>query len=469
MFRSTMKTVVAFMICTVMLAGMLPLNSQAAVLWEEDTLSSVYDPQGNYYTYAPTIIRDGNIEHMWTCHNAEEGVFRDHIYYTKRVDGIVTESRSVLPPGASEAWDSYHVCDPTVLGGKFLFDGSEYDYAMFYLGNDVDGVHHNQIGVAFSNDLEGDWTRYPNPIVSYPNDGFWGVGQPSATSVDGQGHLLLFYTRGDPEMTAGYRIELNLRDMSAPVIGEPLRLTVDGLKDLNGEQDWFNNFDVTYDPSRDRFYAVRDVHPFPSNVPGYITRGVQIVSIEGSSVWGGGGTWKVEGTLNTAVTGFPRNHNAGLLRTPFGTLPEPDKVEVYFADSAEAPNLIGEAEFTYDIWRMEGALNEANPVVTAEIANMSKRHLSVLALVTDLNTNVTELQGITTWRSSGFWIGYRLFDEEGYLLEAGTAYKDRVKADGSFTIPVNMPNVQVESVKLEVYLLSPEGRRVTRVAGMIDL
>jgi hypothetical protein len=470
MYRNPIKALLLFSLMVVIFLGVLSPIAKAAVLWDSSSLTSVYDPQGNLYTYAPTVVRDGNTEHMWTCHNAEDGVIRDNIYYTKRVNGVVTESRSVLGPGPNGAWDSFHVCDPAVLAGKFNFEGTVYDYAMFYLGNDIDGVTHNQIGVAFSNDLEGNWIRYPQPIVTYPNDGFWGVGQPSATSVDGQGHLLLFFTKGDPQMTAGYRIEMNLSDMANPVIGAPLHLTDAGLKDINGNQDWFNNFDITYDPTRDRFFAVRDVHPFPSNTPNFISTSVQIVSIAGGSVWGGGGEWKVEGTLNAAVTGFPRNHNAGLLRTVYGILPNPNQVEVYFADSDAAPDLVGKAEFTYDIWTIKGELNNADPLTTIEINKLFSKQLEVHSLVTNLNTNVTNLNGTTSMKDRDLWVGYRIFNQQGYLLEAGTAFKDRINQDGSFSIPFLKPiGIHNEEVRLEVYLLSAKGKSVESVSGKVEM
>ncbi|QMV42655.1 glycoside hydrolase family protein [Cohnella cholangitidis] len=452
------------LILTVLLA-VIPLTSvSAAVVWNQDTLSKAYDPEGNRYAYAPSVIREGDVEHMWTCHNDADGVIKDHIYYTRIENGTVTETKSVLQAGAEGSWDSMHVCDPNVVAGKFNYGGTEYDYALFYLGNDVDGSSHNQIGVAFSDDLSGDWVKYPNPVVAYPNDGFWGVGQPSATSIDGQGRIMLFFTKGDPSATAGYRIDMNLNQMANPVIGPAVQLTNAGLVNANGQPDFLNNFDIAYDPSRDRFIAIRELHPYPAGTPNYITDSQQIVSIDGGSVWGGGGQWKIEGTLSPSTTGFARNHNGGLLRTAHGTLPNPSLVEAYFTDSDAAPNLTGRAEYTYDVWRITGQLTDGDVVLQQELPGFKGKHFSVAMMTENLNTGefllhgAIDEKGLKKGKDQPIWIGYRIFDSNGDLVEAGTAYRDRIAQDGSFSIPMIKPSGQ--SAKLEVYLLSSKGKTI---------
>lgn len=475
--RSVRKALrIAGVTAFVLLLAVIPLSgAQAAVEWNSGTKTNVYDPAGNRYAYAPAVIREGDTEHMWTCHNAADGEIRDHIYYTRIVGGTVAESRSVLQAGPEGAWDSFHVCDPSVVAGKFRYGGTTYDYALFYLGNDVDASYHNQIGIAFSNDLSGDWVKYPQPIVEYPNDGYWGVGQPSATSIDGQGRVLLFFTRGDPSATAGYRIDMNLNDMSSPQIGSPIRLTTDGLTDSGGNPDWLNNFDIAYDPSRDRFIAVRELHPYPSGNPSYISESLQIVSIDGGSVWGGGGTWKVEGTLGPAMTGFPRNHNGGLLRTAYGTLPEPGSVEAYFTDSAAAPDLVGRAEFTYDIWRIKGALTDGDVVVEKPLSGFEGKRFSLSSMTVNINTNEIKLHGkvdpkiVKENEERNVWIGYRIYDLQGYLIEAGTAYRDRIDADGAFSIPVVKPQGEDGGrVRFEVYLLSAKGKTIESLERKVE-
>lgn len=451
------------LLALVLIFAVLPLQTaKAAVLWNSPTLTEVYNPTGNTYAYAPTVIRDGSTEHMWTCHNAQDGVIKDHIFYTKIVNGSVVESKSVLEAGPEGAWDSYHVCDPAIVAGQFQYSGVMYDYALFYLGNDVNASYHNQIGVAFTNDLSGEWVKYPSPIIEYPNDGYWGVGQPSATSIDGQGGLLLFYTKGDPNTTGGYRVQLNLNDMSAPVIGTPLPLTNNGLTDSNGNPDWLNNFDMVYDPTRDRFFAVRDQRPFPSDNPAYISASLQVVSMEGSFVWGGGGSWKVEGALSSAISGKPRNHNASLLRTPYGTLPDPAKTEVYFTVSLAGPALSTIPEYTYDIWRVEGELTDGDSILEKPLTAFSSKLFSVDRLTHNLNTNVFEIHGSSKKKINQAWVGYQMFDTRGYLIEAGTAYPNAINEEEKFKIPILKPaGIDSQTIRLEVYFLSAKGQKLS--------
>lgn len=459
------KAMLMLVMGCLMLLSAFPVS--AAVMWNSSSLDEVYNPVGNKYSYAPTVIQDGDTTHMWTCHNNVDGVIKDHIYYTKIENGNVVSSYSVLQAGGSGAWDSYHVCDPAVVQGQFQLNNETYQYAMFYLGNDVNASYHNQIGVAFAKTIEGPWVKYNQPVITYPNDGYWGVGQPSVTSVDGQGHLLLFYTQGDSVQTTGYRVEVNLSNMSQPSIGQPLQLTTAGLLDKNGAQDWLNNFEMVYDPTRDRFYAVRDQHPFPGTAPNYITENVQVVSIAGAHVWGGGGTWKVEAGLTSAQTGFARNHNAGILRSSYGTLPSPNSIDIYFTDSEAVPNLTGPAEYTYDIWKITGELNELDPVAYQDLSNATGHFIKAEQLSRNLNTNSLLLHGSVSSNRASVWIGYKVYDSKGLLLDAGTAYKGLVDEAGSFALPLLADLRADKSYRLQIYTMNARG--VTTASGNVTM
>ena len=339
-----------------------PAFQTQSVSWGLGTLREVYNPNGNIYSYAPSVIVDGNTEHIWTCHNRDSGVIKDYIYYTKRVNGSVVSSVPVLSASAS-GWDSVHNCDPSVVRSNISYNGTGYSYAMFYLGNDQNCSCHNYIGVAFAQNIAGPWTKYPNPLLSPPNNGSWGVGQPSATSVDGQGRFLLFYTDGTNAdwsvPPVAYRRDIKLGNMANPVIGPAVQVTNAGLTGRTGGPDYLNNFDVAYDASRDRFYAVREQHPYPSASPNYIGASLQLMSIEGSSIWNGGGTWRVEGSINPGTTDFARNHNGGLKRTAYGGLPNATQLSTVFTRACAQENGAScpTAEWTYDLWELGGSLD----------------------------------------------------------------------------------------------------------------
>lgn len=329
-----------------------PTLQVAAVSWNTVSLREVYNPSGSRYTYAPSVIVEGNTEHIWTCHNDVDGSVRDHVYYTRRVNGGVVESRSVLGPAANGRWDDLHICDPSVVRSDVRYGGVDYDYAMFYLGNDRDCSCNNAVGVAFAQNIGGPWVRHPDPLVPWSDASAWGVGQPTATSVDGQGRFLLFYTQGDSSGTRAFRRDVTLGNAGFSV-GAAVQITNAGLTGTNGSADYLNNFDMAYDGSRDRFYAVREQHPYPSSDPNYIGTSLQVVSIDGASIWNGGGMWRVEGSITPSLTGLARNHNGGLKRSPYGGLLSGTQVSVMFAESCAD---CGSSLWSYDLWEVNGGL-----------------------------------------------------------------------------------------------------------------
>ncbi len=70
---------------------------------EAASLRPVHNPPERSYSYAPSVIVDGATEHIWSCQNTQPGVIRDHIFYTRRVRGVIRESRSVLSAGLAGA------------------------------------------------------------------------------------------------------------------------------------------------------------------------------------------------------------------------------------------------------------------------------------------------------------------------------------------------------------------------------
>ncbi|MCX7920441.1 MAG: hypothetical protein N3B21_00240 [Clostridia bacterium] len=323
-------------------------------------IREVYNPAGKFYVYAPAAVKIGDTEHYWVCRNRDEGIIKDSIFYFVR--GQEQNAVEVLSPGSAGSWDSMHVCDPSVVAGEFTYNNKAYKYAMFYTGNDKDASLHNQIGVAFSEDLLT-WTKYSKPIVTFSQSDYWGVGQPSATSVE-RGRVLLFYTRGDSQKTATLRREINLGNItdSSDVENHPIKiseneLTTDGLTDFYGKPgDYLNNIDVAYDPKHDTFYAVREQHPYSLDEPSFIGVSLQIVSIPAANVWGGGGSWSVEGRIDPNLTGFKRNHNAAIEKTLYGSLPDSDKLRVVFSDSSLEGTLESpeneRVEWSYDLWEV---------------------------------------------------------------------------------------------------------------------
>jgi hypothetical protein len=356
----------------------------ATVTWDPNTNSFVYhhqDANGNtdYYSYAPSVIIDGSTEYVYTCHNSNADQIVDNIWLTEfnRSTGQVIFDQSVLQPTPG-SWDSAHTCDPSVLKSNVNLNGNPYSYVMFYLGTDQTDDNHNQIGVAFANSPEGPWTKFTGHVVGYDmvqsspgcyiNSTYscWGVGQPSATSVDGNGRILLFW-RGSN--TGAFRGDINIGNITDtgqwPVWNSYIAVTTSGLTDAHGESDSLIDYDVAYDWTRDRFYAVREQRdnsiPYcsPTN-PTFICQSLQVNSIAASSIWSGGGSWSVEAVIDPTLTGNPRNHNAGIARNWDGTISDPSKVTVMYtvacADSTNIPCNGTYPVWTYSLWQVSGSI-----------------------------------------------------------------------------------------------------------------
>lgn len=340
-----------------------PSASPEPIVWDPESISAVYQPAEGFYAYAPSVVRDGDTEWIWTCHNDEHRVIRDHIYLTKRVAGAVVESRSVLQPGAAGAWDSFHTCDPSVVKGRFDLQGTRYSYAMFYLGNDVDASAHNQIGVAFAKDPEGPWIRLPAPIVTADDPVAWGVGQPTAISLAANsGRVLLAYTRGDSS-TRAYAVTVDLSSAGRPKVTAEVQLPNAGLTGSDGAGDYLNGFDIALDASRKQIVLVREQHPYPKDNPWWIGASVQVDAIALKDFVRGQGAWTPLGDVDRRLTGFSRNHNAGMVRTWSGELVDPDRPEVVFTSSCSSLPTVDDQDwsqatcdslYSYRLWSVSG-------------------------------------------------------------------------------------------------------------------
>lgn len=321
--------------------------------WQAGSLKEVYVPPAGEYSYAPATVQVGSTRWVWTCHNAQSRVIRDHIYMEKFEHGRLVSDTSVLQ-GTDGNWDSFHTCDPSVIAGRFHFRDIAYRWAMFYLGNDLDASAHNQIGVAFAKTPDGPWVKDPTPVVPFADRTQWGAGQPTAVTADARtGRVLLMYTQGDTATRAFWR-SVDLGQDAGPVVSPARPVPTAGLRGTDGSVDYLNNYDVAYDPGRHSFLAVREQHPYPSDNPSWIGSSVDVDMIDAAGLLRGTGTWHSLGAVTQTLTGLPRNHNAGLVRTSTGTLPRESAVTVMFTSSCSGPTC--DSLFNYDLWEVTGTL-----------------------------------------------------------------------------------------------------------------
>jgi hypothetical protein len=339
-----------------------------------------------YYQYAPSVVQTSDTQRIiYYCANTVEYVSssgnaleatHDHVLFsvgTRQPDGAYAFARSQvalrprLEPGdphhdpATPAWAGYHICDPDVVKGSFTYTtpqtGSKtYTWAMFFTGADNDDHgddgRFNVVGVALATSPLGPWTIVASPLIDITEPDYnaagYGVGQPSATSVDQQGNLLLFYSgldcaaldTPDPSCDVAGRgtavRTLSLSNANAPVLGGRSFVTTAGLTPepfLPGSGRFLHNASWAYDPSRASFVISRDTGPLDGNE---VQANIEVARISGSSIWSGGGTWMVTGQITSAQTGYRWNHNSGLVRDVYGGLAfqrplDYSGVDVYFA------------------------------------------------------------------------------------------------------------------------------------------
>ena len=234
-----------------------------------------YVPDG-YYRYAPSTLVESGVRHVFYCRNVTSRVVVDGIYHAvQAADGTLGAETLVLAPADSTgtAWDSYHVCDPSVIAGAFYYEGHTYRYLMAYLGvkgrpgdTASDGAKciNNKVGLAVSDSLTGGWVRMgANPVVITEHTDWWGVGQPSLLSVDGAGKVALFYA-GDYETRL---LNLDFTDAAATTaslgtkVGDQgILLGKTGVMDLVGTslKMTITNADFAYDDVRKLLYMIAD-------------------------------------------------------------------------------------------------------------------------------------------------------------------------------------------------------------------
>lgn len=283
------------------------------------------DDPGKFYNYCPSYIQTSPDERViFYCKNRDAGRIVDSIYTRKAIldDGVwVWGEQSAALRHSDSGWDSIHVCDPDVKKGRFLMDGHEYSWVMFFLATDQSNNNHNQIGVAFADSIGGPWEKWAgNPLVISSSLENWGVGQPSAVSLDKAGKFLLFYSGVDSTTTLAVR-EIDLSDMGTPQIGPAVNVASRGLTEADGGgTNFFHNVGVALDEKTGNLYAVRERGPAPMENPTFISGQLQVLYAPVQDILAGKGIWTVDGNVTPTESGRPRNHNAAILTDPYGLL-----------------------------------------------------------------------------------------------------------------------------------------------------
>ncbi|MGC8668716.1 MAG: hypothetical protein ACP5VE_11435 [Chthonomonadales bacterium] len=312
-------------------------------------LRPAFTPPPKHYNYAPCFVQVPGQLHVWYCANLKSGNVTDAICHRRALwsrHGWAwgPETVALQPAQGRLAWDCRHVCDPEVVGGYFRFRGKRWRYLLLYLGTNAEASTHNQVGAALADSLEGPWHRYPRPIIPYTSAAsggivgeaggwlvyrFWGVGQPSAISLDGRGRLLIFYSRGE-EASGEEMLEADLSDLDrGPLVGSPVQVPGNGIR--SGREAIsapVNNVGIAR--GKDRYlYMVCDgpLHT-DGRKPDFISAEVGLFRIKWRDLRRRAGRWERVAVLDAASTGWPRNHNACILKDLLGRVPMEHRISL---------------------------------------------------------------------------------------------------------------------------------------------
>ncbi len=308
--------------------------------------NKLFDAKSSYgiYNYCPSVIElEDGTRYIYYCTNQTSYQVIDYVGCRKgtpNADGTYTWSAETVVFSPSEnLWDSMHTCDPSVIKGSFTYGGTEYAYLMAYLGCTSTDNQENKVGLAVANSPEGPFVRVgTTPIVDFTKDPSttvfqWGVGQPSLVSIDKEGKVWLFYTRGDKNGTRSVVRECDFSNLDAPVMGDEVTIATTNLVELDGDRDIINNADFAYDAKKDVFYSASDCHPNPSSEPNYIASHFRVTSFKGTDF--AKASWKYLATVGPDDTSYARNHNVGLVRDEYGHIPARGYLTVYYTVSVE--------------------------------------------------------------------------------------------------------------------------------------
>lgn len=292
-----------------------------------------------HYNYAPSIIQDEyGIRYGFICENRDPFEIVDYVYLYK---GIPTENGYVWQPGTeiiapSElGWDNIHICDPDVREFETTYKGEKYSWIMTYLGVDQWDCKHNQIGLAISKNIEGPYIKFEgNPLVPYEDRTKWGVGQ-STTIVKDSTTILLFYS--STTENGGFCMrEIKLNDLDNIELGEEKRIPFMGS----------NNYPAM---SEENIYVVSEMRVGPiDEIPtwvgdvsrlAYMPRTEDMFSEQNNN-------WIEIGHVGPEESGFPRNHNPGILTDTKGYMLNENELVMYFTPAMTGENWL----WSYDLY-----------------------------------------------------------------------------------------------------------------------
>jgi len=293
-----------------------------------------------HYDYAPSIIQDEyKIRYGFVCENREPFKIVDHIYLYK---GIPTGKGYVWQPGtmviapSETGWDDCHICDPDVREFKTVYKGESYNWIMTYLGVDRWDCNHNQIGLAVSKCIEGPWIKFDkNPLVSYSDTTKWGVGQSTSIVLDSATIRIFYHSTLTPGKFFVFR-DIKLNNLDNIILGE--EKCIPGMS-ANSYPAFSENFVFMVSSERSKdFKQIIPTWVGDYSTLRYIPRSKDITSPVDE--------WTEIGHVGPKESGFPRNHNPGILTDTKGYMVSKDELVMYFTTAVTGEDWL----WSYDLY-----------------------------------------------------------------------------------------------------------------------
>jgi hypothetical protein len=302
-----------------------------------------------HYNYAPSVIEDQyKIRYAFVCQNRDPFEIVDYIYLFK---GIPTEGGYVWQPGtpvvapSETGWDNCHICDPDVREFKTTYNGETYNWIMTYLGVDRWDCNHNQIGLAVSKSIEGPWVKYDkNPLVQYADTSKWGVGQSTSVVLDSTTIRLFYHSTLNPGKYFVFR-DIQLNNLNDIRMGE--EKNIPGMS-ANSYPAFSDNYVFMVSEEREK-------EEYENVIPTWVGNYSRLRCIDKrEGITSSVERWTELGHVGPAESGFPRNHNPGILTDSKGYMLTEDELIMYFTTAVTGEDWL----WSYDLYSARFDLNK---------------------------------------------------------------------------------------------------------------
>lgn len=341
----------------------LPKVDEVKLMFKHSKEETVGDDGEDYfYNYCPSIFIENNKEYVYYCTNKDWGNVTDYIGFRSATNEhgpiMYTDEELVISP-TKNTWDQAHACDPTVIKGEFKYNNEDYNYLMAYLGCVPLDCTLNETGLAVSKTPNGPWIKCNdlkidgetpiNPFVPYSDfdvtEKNWGTGQACLMSVDKKGRVLLFTSIGARTGSFTDVREYDLSNINDYKLIREAKLFEDGSESpINNKRKDIKNAEYCYDEKNKKFIMSKPRSGFglDGEYPDFIADTIDVYYLDAKNYdnpfdifFDESRTekWEYINSITPELSGYPRNHNNGLVTDEYQHLYKDGYIGVAFTSS----------------------------------------------------------------------------------------------------------------------------------------